>query len=155
MLRPGTCREGEETSAVLGGSAGAPSLERCHHRQEWPLDEDVLWECLDRAQEGSRSGVERTVVPNQQVCDERVVTRRGSMLGGLQDQPSLLQPDARPPVQFGGGARLGDVELEREQLREQRVVAKPAALPVERHKEEVPALDLREHGGGVPAPQDG
>ena len=94
-------------------------------------------------------------MPDQQVRDERVVTGCGSVLGGLDDQPSLLQPDARPPVQFGGRARFGGVELERQQLREQRVVAKPLSLPVERHQEEVPALDPLEHGSGVAAPENG
>ena len=64
------------------------------------------------------------------------------MTHGLGPQPLPLEPDACASVQPGFDARLSRAQLALQKFREQRVIAEPVALLVERLNEQLPPLDV-------------
>ena len=86
----------------------------------------------------------------------RVTSLAGDrVVDGVLDVPVLLEPERRSGVQPGNGVGIGGLELAPQDGREEMVVPVLGAGRVERDEEEVRALDLGEHRGGVGALEHG
>ena len=78
------------------------------------------------------------------------VGARGDRMGdGLAGHLVIAMPGVRPAVQGRGRARLPPLELDPQQLGEQRVEAVPPALVIQGDKEEVAGRQRGEHRSGV------
>jgi hypothetical protein len=93
---------------------------------------------------------DRHPVPRDQVSGLPVVTRRGRVRDRLLRRAVLAVPGRGAAVQLGCEIWGRTHELVPQELREEMVVAVPLASRVERHEEQVGALDTLEQLGGVP-----
>ena len=73
------------------------------------------------------------------------VARADRVADGVVDRALGQVPGGRPPVQLGHVVRRREGQLVLQQLAEEVVVAVPLAAVVERHEEEVGALQLGQH----------
>ena len=71
-----------------------------------------------------------------------LVPREHRVTHGLGPQPLPLEPDACARVQPGFDARLSRAQLALQKFREQRVIAEPVSLLVERLNEQLSPLDV-------------
>jgi len=94
---------------------------------------------------------QRQVVVHEQACRRRPVTCRLVMVDRLDDVAVLLVPGGRAPVERWDRQRRETAQLQAQQIREQVVVAEPAAGSVERGHEGVPVLQPLEDRLGARA----
>jgi hypothetical protein len=84
----------------------------------------------------------------------RRVARREGMMHGVVDQPMRCAPRGRLPMQIRHTIGLGLLQPQAQNLGKQLVIAIPAALFIERDKEEIRALQLLQHGLAIGSPCD-
>ena len=77
------------------------------------------------------------------------------MADGVGRQIVLLEPLARPPMEFGHPIGLRLLQVRPENFGEEVVIAIPPALIIERDDEEVAALQRFQHRFAVWLPGDG
>ena len=108
------------------------------------LDQPVRLEPVHPAQHGVRAsaGPDRVGDLQDEPGDTIGVAGALGVVDRVLRRPVGLEPCRRAHVELAGSARFLPAQLRQQQLAQQVVVAVPLAAPVERHDEEVAALQL-------------